>query len=186
MSVSHRARRLVATVAITGAAVLVPAVAVAASSGPAVRQNLGRCLVGETTDWLGLPGFATDGSIYYQLEISNTSGEACTLQGYPTVYAWGHGKRLGSTATRRAEYATSLLTLQPEATAHVVVQIAHASQFSAGGCQPEQAQDLQVYAPGAKWPQLIPLTFEACAKHGPVVLQVTTTLAGVGIPGYNG
>jgi hypothetical protein len=40
-------------------------------------------------------------------------------------------------------------------------------------------------APGAYHANIIPFTFQACAKHGPIFLHESTTIANTGIPGVD-
>jgi hypothetical protein len=91
MKVSTRmARRACAIAAAAIAALLIPAVALAApgrASRPA--DSAPRCLESQLRTWIGLPGDGTAGSVYYQLEISNVSAQPCTLLGYPGVSAVG-------------------------------------------------------------------------------------------------
>jgi hypothetical protein len=187
MNLTHRTRRLAATIAIAGTAILLPTVALAASSGAAAPHaaQSSRCLASQLTDWLGVPGNGTAGSTYYELEISNISASTCTLYGYPGVSALRNGHQLGSAAARNTEHSDSLLTLTPDSTVHVILQIVDVGVYNPASCKPELAQELRVYAPGDYASHLVPLTFDGCAKSGPIFLRVTTTLAGAGIPGYS-
>jgi hypothetical protein len=188
MRLTHHTRRLAATIAIAGSAVLLPAVALAASSAPAAAQapaQVSRCHAGQLTGWIGIPAGETAGSTYYELEISNISASTCTLYGYPGVSAWRDGQQLGSAAARNPVHPKTLLTLTPNSTVHVILQITDVGVYSPSSCQPEQAFALRVYAPGDYNSHLVPLTFQACTKHGPIFLHVTTTLAGAGIPNYS-
>ena len=68
-------RRTTAAIAMTAAAVLIPTIALASSGSPAAPgAAAARCRTGSLTDWIGVPGDGTAGSVYYMLEISNTSG----------------------------------------------------------------------------------------------------------------
>jgi Protein of unknown function (DUF4232) len=181
-------RRLTAAIAITGAGVLIPAIALASPGSTAAAGHLSvaaaRCPAGHLTDWVGVPGDGTAGSTYYMLELSNTSHTTCTLFGFPGVSAVGAGgHQLGSTAQRSHYLSERLLTLRPDQTAHVVLQITDVSNFSAGACHPATAVGLRVYAPGAFTSRVVPFAFRACASHGPAFLHVTTTIGGTGIPG---
>src|SRR5580693_9968810 len=97
---TRAARRGLAAVAITCAAVLVPTAALAASGGRAAAARPAtvnqpppavapRCATGALTVWLGIPGDGAAGSISYQLELSNTSARACPPYGLPGVPAVG-------------------------------------------------------------------------------------------------
>ena len=187
-------RRMSAAIAMTGAAVLIPAIALASPGDPAAADGgaaaahttvtASRCHTGALTDWIGLPADLTAGSAYYVLEISNTSHFTCTLYGFPGVSAVGSGGRqVGSTAGRASYLAERPLTLTPDATVHAVLQITDVSNFTAAACHPVTADGLRVYAPGAYPSRVIPFSFRGCAKRGPVYLHISTTVGGTGIPG---
>jgi Protein of unknown function (DUF4232) len=190
MQFSKHMRRLAVAAAITGTAVVIPAVALAASGGsspgaPANEAAVGRCLTSQLTDWIGWPGNGTAGSTYYELETSNISHSTCTLYGYPGVSAMRDGDQIGSPAGRDRSHSDRLVTLAPGATAHAILQITDVGVFSPDVCHYETAFALNVYSPGDYGSHQTPLTFRACANKGPIFLQVTTTLAGAGIPGYS-
>jgi Protein of unknown function (DUF4232) len=185
MYLTKHARRLAAAVAIAGSAILLPAVALASSGGSAAPAATGRCLTNQVTDWLGIPADDTAGSSYYQLEISNISHRTCTLYGFPGVSAWSDGHQAGSAAARTPGHPEDLLTLTPDATVHAILQVVDVGVYNPASCHPTQVFALKVYAPGDYGWHLVPLTFDACAKHGPIFLSVTTTLKGAGIPRYS-
>jgi len=180
--------RLSAAIALTGAAVLIPAIALAAPGGAATPAHTSaaasRCRTGSLTDWIGLPGDGTAGSTYYMLELSNTSGATCTLYGYPGISGvGGGGHQLGSAARRLGGWTELPLTLRPYSTVHVVLQVTDVSNFPASSCHPVTADGLRVYAPGAYASKVIPFSFRACSRRGPAYLHVSVTLGGTGIPG---
>lgn len=182
-------RRTVFALSAAAAAILLPTVALASSAGSetASAPATGRCSEGHLTDWIGVPGNATAGSNYYELEISDTASTTCTLYGYPGVSAIGSGGvRLGSAAGRNSGYATTkTITLHKGETAHVVLQITDVENFPPSECGAKTADALQVYAPGAYRAQKVPFSFRACSKKGPIYLHVSTTITGTGIPGYS-
>lgn len=184
---SQVARRTIGMLAVASAAILIPAVALAASGSAQAPQSaaVGRCLTGQLDDWIGLPGNGTAGSTYYELEISNISRSTCTLYGYPGVSALRGGSQLGSAAGRNPSHRDTLVTLAPGATSHVILQITDVGVFSPSSCKPTTATSLRVYAPGAYASLRVPFTFEACGRRGPVYLHVSATIAGTGIPGYS-
>ena len=181
-------RAVVAATACT--AILFPAMALASPGSPPAATTatvIPRCHRAALTAWLGLPRGFTNGSNYYQLEISNISGAACTLYGYPGVSAVNaHGRQLGSAAAREHTVPTRLVTLAPGATAHAVLSISHIYDFGPAICHPATAVRLRVYAPGDYFALELPFSFRACTKRGLAYLHVTTTVAGAGIPGYTG
>lgn len=186
----HRMRRVMAGTAIAGAAILLPAVALASSgsgaaaSAPAAAH---RCYASELTVWLGSPGNGTAGSTYYDLELSNTSRSTCTLYGYPGVSAHNASRQLGSPAGRDHSRPSTLVTLLPGGTTHVLLQITDVGNYSPAACGPASAQFLRVYAPGAFSAITMPFQggFEACGRRGPVYLHVTAVIPGTGVPGVN-
>jgi Protein of unknown function (DUF4232) len=192
---SHLTRRVTAAAAATAAAIAIPAVALAApghSAAPvstaarATAAAAPRCTSGQLRAWLGVPGDAAAGTTRYQLELSNISGSACTLYGYPGVSARGpHGAQVGSAAARDHSDAVRLITLGRGATAHIGLSLADVSNYPASTCQPRQAVSLRVYPPNAFRSLPIPYSFRACGKKGPRFLHVTTTVSGTGIPGYS-
>jgi Protein of unknown function (DUF4232) len=193
---TRAARRGLAALALTAAAVAIPTTALAASGSPAKPAQAARpaaeavpprCGTGALTAWLGIPGDGFAGGVNYQLELSNTSRHACSLYGYPGVSALGSGgHQLGSAAGRDHAERNRLVTLSPGATAHSVVQIADVSVFTSSTCGPATAVALRVYPPGATRSLQVPFTFRACGKKGPVYLHVRTTEGGTGIPGFSG
>ena len=194
--ITRAARRGLAALALTGAAVVVPTAALAASGSPAKpgltaraasAAALPRCGTGSLTAWLGIPGNGSAGGASYQLELSNTSGHTCTLFGFPGVSALaGGGHQLGSAAGRDHADRTRLVTLGRGATAHAVLQITDVANFPSATCGQTTAVALRVYPPGATRSLQVPFRFRACGKSGPVYLHVRTTVAGTGIPGFSG
>jgi hypothetical protein len=181
-------RRGLAAAVITGAALLTPAIALAAPGRPAAPAAAAppHCLTTALTAWLGIPGNGYAGGSGYQLELSNISNQACTLYGYPGVSALGDGGvQLGSAATRDSSHPDQLITLGPGATAHVELLITEAGNYSPSACHPADAVELRVYPPNDYTAIEIPFSFQACAKTGPAFLHVTTTLNGAGIPGFS-
>lgn len=158
----------------------------AANNAAANNAAAAGCPRGYLTSWLGIPGNGAAGSTYYELEISNVSGQTCTLYGYPGVSAVkGGGGQLGSAADRAPGHTELVVTLAPYQTAHVVLQITDVGVYSPSACHPANAVALRVYAPGDYSSMLVPFSFRACAKRGPIFLHVSTTIAGAGIPGYS-
>jgi hypothetical protein len=186
MNISSRlVRRIGATAAAVSAAVLIPTVALAAP-GHAARPGAAaapRCAESQLRSWIGLPGDATAGTVFYQLEISNVSSAACTLFGFPGVSATGAGgAQLGSPATRNTLHPSRLITLGRGATAHMDLGIVDVFNFPPATCHPVTATGLRVFAPNDFVSQTIPFSFKACQQAGPKFLHVTAAVAGTGIP----
>jgi Protein of unknown function (DUF4232) len=181
---------------------LLPAIALASPGSPggtrtiahtasgrsaAATAHTGRCLRSQLVAWLGIPrtGFSNE-SNFYDLEMSNISGRACTLYGYPGVSAETQtGGQLGRAARRDGGFL-SLVTLRPGGTAHATLFIDYKGDFSASQCGPKLASGLRVYAPGDFSSMEFAFSFWGCARRGPSYLAVSTTVPGTGIPGDNG
>jgi Protein of unknown function (DUF4232) len=186
-------RRMAAAAAVTGAAILLPAVALASSgdtSAPkanaaAASSAVHRCVKSQLTDWLGVPGGGAAGSVEYPLEISNISLHTCYLYGYPGVSARkAGGGQLGSAAARISGYQVSTITIAPGQTAHVDLFITDVGNYSKSACHRATAVALKVYAPGDFNAINVPFSFLACAKAGPKYLRVTPVFINTGIPGF--
>jgi Protein of unknown function (DUF4232) len=144
-----------------------------------------RCSSSALAVWLGLgEGGGAAGTIFYPLELTNISGRSCHLRGFPGVSAWS-GDQLGSPAKRDHADAVRTITLANGDTAHALVGFTDAGNFSRSSCKPKTAGALQVYPPGERTSRLVPFSFEACSKPGPIFLSVRAVQPGVGIPGFS-
>ena len=114
---TRAARRGLAALALTAAAVAIPTTALAASGSPAKPAAAARaaaaaipprCGTAALTAWLGIPGDGYAGGVGYQLELSNTSNHTCSLYGFPGVSALAPGgHQLGRAANRGHAVAQS-------------------------------------------------------------------------------
>jgi hypothetical protein len=176
-------RRAGATAAAVTAAVLIPTVALAAPARPAAPAAAPHCTNAQLQTWMGLPGDATAGTTFFELEISNVSAHSCTLFGFPGVSATGQAaKQVGSPAVRNSSHPVRLITLGRGGTAHVDLGIVDALAFPAATCHPVTATGLRVFAPNDFQSQVIPFSFRACSKAGPKFLTISPVVAGTGIP----
>ena len=176
-------RRVGATAAAVTAAVLIPAVALAAPGRATSAAAPPRCTEAQLQTWIGLPGDGTAGTVFYELEISNVSARTCTLFGFPGVSAVsGDGKQVGSPAVRSNSHPVRLITLGRGATAHVDLGIVDVFNFPAAACHPVTVAGLRVFAPNTFQAQVIQYSFKACQKAGPRFLTVSPAVAGTGIP----
>jgi hypothetical protein len=134
--------------------------------------------------WLGLgEGGGTAGSTYYPLELTNVTGSACHLLGFPGVSAWS-GHQLGSPAQRDHSHPAQTVTLAAGDTAHALLRITDVGNLPAASCGPTTAAELKVFPPNERSARFVPFTFRACSKAGPAFLSVQAVQPGVGVPGY--
>jgi Protein of unknown function (DUF4232) len=187
MKLTNRTPRRVAAIAsVIGAAILIPAVALAAPGRSAhTAAATPKCAAADLRPWLGVPGEGAAGHTFYQLEISNVSQHACSLRGFPGVSAVGPHGQLGSAAARNRSHPVRTVTLARGATAHVELTLTNVSGFAHGACHQTTASELKVFAPNDFKANLISFSFRACAKRGPVFLGVSTVIAGTGIPFFS-
>ena len=152
--------------------VLAALVAVAALLGsPSTGATTPSCATASLVLWTS-DGEGAAGSVYRTLELTNQSGHACVLLGYPGVSAVDlHGHALGAPASR-ATGTPSRVTLQNGDAARATLRIAQAANFPAARCKRTAAAGVRVYPPGQTESKTIPFPFEACTLHGVVYLSV--------------
>jgi hypothetical protein len=95
------------------------------------------------------------------------------------------GAQLGSAAGRDPADPKRVVTLATGATAHVFLLATNVTVFDPAACHPTTAIGLKVFPPNTTSAQIVPFPIGACAKPGPVFLQVRTVVAGTGIPGFS-
>ena len=142
-----------------------PATARAASSP--------RCATSGLDIWLLTNGNGTAGSIYYDLELTNLSGHACTVDGYPGVSAVDlAGHQLGGAASRDPAVTPRVVRLANGASAISVVRIVDTGALPPSSCDGVTAAGLRVYPPNQTTSKVAPFPFPACARTGASVLSV--------------
>jgi hypothetical protein len=167
---------LASVLACVCAALLAPAAPAASASSAMSRRatvSSSPCSTSGLVIWLANGfGNGTAGSVYYKLEITNLSGRACTLEGFPGVVAVDlSGRRLGAKAQPEPGKRPRLAKLVKGASATVQLRIVEAGAISPSVCRPAMAAGLRVSPPGQTSSRLVPLPFEACSR-GSSVLSV--------------
>ncbi len=194
----HTARRVIATIAVASAAgLIVTTAAFAASSAGSVpgarlasatarvssAAAVPACRASQLGVWVGLAqSNGAAGTIYYPLNFTNASRQACFLRGFPGVSALArNGHQLGSPAGWSATVAARTVTVAPGATAHTILQYGDAEVSAAPGCDPvNTAVTLRVYPPNQYDATVAAFDLEVCSHPGPVYLRVEPILPGVG------
>jgi Domain of unknown function (DUF4232) len=184
-------RPLTAALAVTGAAILVPSVALASTShSAAARQtaaaacvNAHPALPGGAFVWAALPGDGFAGGVGYIVEITNEGRSACTVRGVPGAALQDNdGHLAGGEIPASVSGSGKLITLQPGATAYFSLIIHDAGAL----CAHPVSGQVVIYLPGQKQAQDSQLTAQGCAGlPGGGVLSPGTIKAGTGIPLYN-
>jgi hypothetical protein len=170
------ARRIIAAATIVGAVMVAPAIALA-SAGSATRTDVTAatplCQTPGLVIWLDTTGNGAAGTIFYNLEVTNLSGHACTLNGYPYLYAVNlKGHQVGPRA-KFSPPSPHLVKLGNGQTATAVLGIVETGNFSPSVCRPVTAAGLRVFPPNQTRSKLVPFPFSACSRpHGPASLNI--------------
>ncbi len=122
--------------------------------------------------------------VYYTIEFTNVSGRACSLYGYPGVWAYAGGHQIGSPATLDTSIHPSTVMLAPDQTAHAVLHFIIAAIFRAASCHEVTAPELSINPPDADGAILIPVPLPACSRRGADYLSVQPVQPRAGIPGF--
>ncbi len=165
-----RSRATLAALAL--AATLAGAIFFAAGPGRArAATATPACATGGLVVWLDTQGSGTAGSVVYTVELTNLSGRACALSGYPRVAAVDlAGRQLGSGSIRFVSRKPNV-TLRSGATASFALQIVEVENFPASTCRPVTAAGLRVFPPHQNASKVVPFPFRACSRSGPDYLS---------------
>jgi hypothetical protein len=117
-------------------------------------------------------GGAAAGSNYVPIDFTNTSGSACTMEGYPGVsfVRSPSGGQLGNAATRNPAAAPAMVTLAPGGIAHAVLQVAEAGNYSQSACTPVTAHWLKIFPPNQVTAIYAHYEVQACSARLPAKL----------------
>ena len=181
---------LTAVLAIAGAAILLPPVALAATTGSAAPRH-----TAATTPtcgnahpaahdgafvWASLPGDGFAGGIGYIMEVTNESRHTCTLRGVTGGAVESGGHLIGSKIPPVSK--GQVVTLKPGATASFSLVV------HAGGalCAHPVSGVVVIYLPGQRQAQMGWIGAQACpGRPGGGVLEPGPIQPGIGIPLYN-
>jgi hypothetical protein len=110
---------------------------------------------------------AAAGSVYLQIDFTNTSGATCTLHGYPGVALTTSktaASQVGMAATRSTGQSFRLVTLAPKASASATLHLVQVVNYPAASCGPVSGSFLQVYPPGQQSAVYLPYQGQTCTK----------------------
>jgi hypothetical protein len=179
-------RRLAVGAALVCGAIVLPTAVLTASATPRLPAAITSCRAANTQVWAAVEGTGTAGTVYYELEFSNIGRQACTLHGYPRVWAVSrYGVQIGKPASH--EGAASTFTLKPGATAHAVLGVVDTGALC--GSHGVAAAGLRVVPPGQFLPrpageadEIGNFPVQVCPVHSS--MNVEAVHSGTGIPGY--
>jgi hypothetical protein len=174
---SRNARLITAGAAIVGALMLAPAIALASAGSPARPGGAAVTPVCQTPGlviWLDTDGRVASGTAFFKLHITNLSGHACTLNGFPFLTAVNlTGHQVGPAAVFRTPPRPHLVTLGNGKTATAMLGIVSTGVYVRSVCRPVTAAGLRVFPPNQTRAKMVPFPFSACSRpHGPVSLNV--------------
>jgi hypothetical protein len=168
-----------AGLAVAGFAAAGPALAQESHPANAASSKAPACQSSGIDDWLDTSGSAAAGTTFYHLEFTNLSGHACTLQGFPFVFAVSlSGHQIGNRAVVNPAFPAKTVTVGNGKTIHAVLGIVDTGNFPASACKPVTAAGLEVFAPTGinEVGITVPFPFSACStrgSHAPNFLNIT-------------
>jgi hypothetical protein len=193
VNISARAAMRLAVTAVSAAAVtaltlMIPASAV--SKAPArATAGVPKCTAGNLGVWVAADQTgAAAGTSYMQLEFTNLSHRACTLDGFPGVSAVTiMGQELGAAALWDPAIAPATVRLAPGGTAHALLEYLDGLTGNCPSAGRQMAVELRVFPPEqyqadhALWP------FLTCTAQGLTeFLRVRVIAPGPGVLGDPG
>jgi len=102
-------------------------------------------------DYLG----AANQVAYGRIRVTNVSGAACSLSGFPGVSLLLNGAKIGSPATHSGQNP-SVIALQPSA-------VAQAKFTASSSCNAPLSDTMRVAVPGTNSYQDVPFELRACS-----------------------
>jgi len=117
-------------------------------------------------------GGAAAGSTYVPIDFTNTSGSACTMDGYPGVsfVRSPSGAQLGNPASRNPAAPPAMVTLAPGGIAHAILQVGEAGNYSQSACTPVTAHWLKIFPPNQVSAIYARYDVQACSARLPAKL----------------
>ena len=173
---TRHARRIAAGTAVVCALILTPAITAASAAAPARSGTAAvapACQTPGLVIWLDTSGNGTAGTTFFKLHFTNLSGHACTLNGFPFLFAVNlKGHQVGRRAMFRKP-APHLVRLAKGRTATAVLGIVDTGVFSPSACRPVTAAGLRVFPPNQTRSKLVPFPFKTCSRrHGRASLNI--------------
>ena len=178
-------RIAVAAAAVAAVAVASPALAQESLSASVVSSKAAPpCQSSAIDGWLDTNSSVAAGTVFYHLEFTNLSGQACTLQGFPFVFAVNlSGHQIGNRAVFNPAFPANKTTVGNGKTIHAVLGLVDTGNFPTAACKPVTAAGLEVFAPVGinEVGRTVPFPFSACStqgSHAPNFLSVTPVHSG--------
>ncbi|SFG65879.1 Protein of unknown function [Amycolatopsis regifaucium] len=138
-----------------------------AQGGEPAPKNDGLCKAGDVKLAV-VGGDGAAGTVYRQLVITNTSGHACTIQGFPGIsYVTGSdGHQVGEAAFRDGTKGEPV-KLNPGESASTDVGFVNVRNYDEAVCKPTETRGLRVYLPQETASNFVPVQGLGCAGKIP-------------------
>jgi Protein of unknown function (DUF4232) len=151
------------------------------SSAPTAPTGPGECTTADLKVTRGQSNGAA-GTIYYNIDFTNTSSRSCFVQGYPGVSLVsagdGSGSQIGADAKRQPGPAGHQIVLAPGQTANAALGIAEAGNFPAASCKPVTAHWLKVFPPDQTVAAYVAFTTQTCASTSTPTMHIAPITSG--------
>jgi len=145
----------------------------ASSPASAASAVIPRCAPGQLAVRVNVDSASgAAGSVYYNLDFTNTSGTTCYLYGYPGVSAVNaNGAQPGDAAARNSAVPASYVNIAPGASAHALLRYVDVVATSPA-CKATPVTLLRVFPPDAAGARYAFFDLPSCTATGQVYLQI--------------
>ncbi|HET7018107.1 MAG TPA: DUF4232 domain-containing protein [Streptosporangiaceae bacterium] len=151
------------------------------SSTPATPNGPAECTSADLKVNLGSSNGAA-GTIYYNIDFTNTSSGSCFVQGYPGVSLVsagdGSGAQIGADAKRAPVAPSHQIVLAPGQTANAALGVAEAGNFPASKCNETTAHWLKVFPPDQTVAAYVAFTTQTCSSNSVATMRISAITSG--------
>jgi hypothetical protein len=151
------------------------------SSAPATPNGPAECTTADLKVARGQSNGAA-GTIYYNIDFTNTSSSSCFVQGYPGISLVsagnGAGTQIGTDAKRVPVTPSHQIVLAPGQTANAALGVAEAGNFPASSCNPVTAHWLKVFPPDQTVAAYVAFTTQTCASTTTATMHISAITSG--------
>lgn len=146
----------------------------AASASAEANPTKSRCHDLHVTEHSAPSRLSSSGRVTRWLVLKNSSGQGCTLFGFAEVsYVSADQLRQVNDPARHDGTTPSLVWLEPEHNARVVVTTSPLETFPSETCKPVPVIGYQVFLPEESTPALVPARGQQCSAKGVNVATIS-------------
>jgi hypothetical protein len=122
------------------------------------------------------------GTIYYNIDFTNTSSGSCFMQGYPGVSLVtagdGSGTQIGADAKRTPVTPSHQIVLASGQVANAQLGVAEAGNFPASTCKQVTAHWLKVFPPDQTVAAYLAFTTQTCSSASVATMRISAVSSG--------